>query len=146
MDGLPTFSPEQLGASVFTLAALVAFIVQFIKKQFERQGHSLRWYVTLIIALLVSESLSAMLYYAGYGAKFGSAPPPWTWLIFGLIAAVAGAGGRDLLIAVAERGKGDVVVAPPTPVVVAAPTADPAPAPPVEPTTPVSQPTITITR
>lgn len=128
MEGLPVFTPEALGASVFTLAALVAFIVQFVKKQLERQGRKLRWYVTLLIALGVSEGLSALLYYAGYGARFGSAPPPWTWLIFGLVAAAAGAGGHDLLMSFAERSKTDVVVRPP-----AEPT--PVPAAPINPNT-----------
>ncbi|RJF68979.1 hypothetical protein D3875_21865 [Deinococcus cavernae] len=121
------FTPEALGASVFTLAALVAFIVQFVKKQLERQGRKLRWYVTLLIALGVSEGLSALLYYAGYGARFGSAPPPWTWLIFGLVAAAAGAGGRDLLMSFAERSKTDVVVRPPE--------AAPVPTAPINPNT-----------
>lgn len=128
MEGMPIITPEALGASVFTLAALVAFIVQFVKKQLERQGKTPRWWVTLVIALLVSETLSAGLYYAGYGARFGSAPPPWTWLIFGLVAAAAGAGGRDLLMSFAERSKAEVVVTPP-----AEPVAPPAP--PINPNT-----------
>lgn len=146
MDGLPAFTPEQLGSSVFTLAALVAFVVQFIKRQLERNGTKMRWYMTLVIALLTSEMLAALLFYAGYGAKFGNTPAPWTWVIFGLIAAAAGAGGRDLLMSFAERGKGTTVVAPaqaPESGAVAPATAEPAEVPPAPES---STPTIIIQR
>lgn len=115
---------------MFTLAALVAFIVQFVKRQLERQGRSLSWYVTLLVALVVSEGLSALLFYSEYGARFGGAPPPWTWIIFGLVAAMAGAGGRDLLMGFAERGKPVVVT---SGSVVAAPDPPGVPAPPINP-------------
>lgn len=118
MDTLPTFTPEQLGSSVFTLAALVAFVVQFIKRQLEREGRKLPALVTVLVALAVGETLAALLFYCGYGAKFGDAPPPYTWIIFGAVAATAAAGGRDLLMSLAERNKADapVVVAPAEPI------------------------------
>lgn len=121
---LPTTDPSQLGADVTTLAATLLFIVQFIKRQFERQGRPLRWWVTLVVTLALGETISALLFYAGYGAKFGNTVPPVSWILFGLVAAVIASGLKDLLTTLAVRNKTEVQVA-------AAPSA---------PTGPVTQP------
>jgi hypothetical protein len=108
---LPTTDPSQLGADVSTMAVTLLFIVQFIKRQFECQGKPLRWWVTLVITLVLGELISALLFYAGYGAKFGNTVPPVSWILFGLVAAVIASGAKDLLTTLAVRSKTEVQVA-----------------------------------
>lgn len=107
---LPTTDPSQLGGDVTALAATLLFIVQFIKRQFERQGKKLPWWVTLVVTVLLGEAISALLFYSGYGAKFGSTAPPVSWILFGLVAAVISSGVKDLLTTLAMRGKTEVQV------------------------------------
>lgn len=130
---LPTTDPSQLGGDVTTLAATLLFIVQFIKRQFERQGRPLRWWVTLVITLALGEAISALLFFAGYGAKFGNTVPPVSWLLFGLVAAVIASGLKDLLTTLVVRGKTEVQVT-------AAPASLPAPQPTSQPGQPVTPP------
>ena len=92
------------------LALTVLFIVQFLKRQFERQKRPLPWWGTLLLTLTVSEVLAALLFYAGYGARFGTTAPPMTWILFGAVAAVMSAGGKDILSGLFERGRSTVVV------------------------------------
>ena len=119
---LPTTDPSQLGGDVTALAATLLFIVQFIKRQFERQGRPLKWWMTVVVTVALGESISALLFYAGYGAKFGSTAPPLSWILFGLVAALISSGVKDLLTTLAVRNKTEVQVT-------AAPAALPTPQP-----------------
>ena len=107
---LPVTDPSKLGGDVGALALTVLFIVQFLKRQFERQKRPLPWWGTLLLTLVVSEALAALLFYAGYGARFGTAAPPMTWMLFGAVAAFISAGGKDILSAITERNRSTVVV------------------------------------
>lgn len=107
---LPVTDPSKLGGDVGALALTVLFIVQFLKRQFERQKRPLPWWGTLLLTLAVSEVLAALLFYAGYGARFGTTAPPMTWILFGAVAAVMSAGGKDILTGLIERSREAVVV------------------------------------
>lgn len=109
---LPSTDPSKLGADVGALAATLLVVVQFVKRQFERQGRPLVWWKTLLLTLGLGEAAAALLFYAGYGARFGSTPPPWTWLLFGAVAAASAAGLKDILMSVAERGRATVTTSP----------------------------------
>lgn len=112
-SALPSTDPSKLGADVGALAATLLVVVQFLKRQFERQGRALVWWQTLLLTLGLGEAAAALLFYAGYGARFGSTPPPWTWLLFGAVAAASAAGLKDILSSIAERGRTTVNVPPP---------------------------------
>lgn len=107
---LPTTDPSQLGGDVTMFAATLLFIVQFIKRQFERQGRPLRWYVTLGVTLILGESLAALLFYSGYGARFGNAAPPMAWILFGLVGSAIAAGLKDFAVSLMERGRSTTTV------------------------------------
>ena len=124
---LPTTDPSQLGGDVTMFAATLLFIVQFIKRQFERQGRPLRWYVTLAVTLILGEGLAALLFYSGYGARFGSAAPPMAWILFGLVGAAIAAGLKDFAVSLMERGRSTTTVVQTAPAPAAAVPAAPAP-------------------
>ncbi|GAA5503035.1 hypothetical protein Dxin01_02784 [Deinococcus xinjiangensis] len=107
---VPTTDPSKMDADVGALAATLMFVVQFIKRQFERQSRPLVWWQTLLLTLALGEGISALLFYAGYGARFGNTAPPMAWMLFGLVATAIAAGLKDLLTSLAERNKSDVVV------------------------------------
>lgn len=137
---LPVTDPSKLGGDVGALALTVLFIVQFLKRQFERQKRPLPWWGTLLLTLAVSELLAALLFYAGYGARFGTTAPPMTWILFGAVAAVMSAGGKDILSAITERNRSTVVVnqpqvQPPQPPAALPPSALPADLAPLDPST-----------
>lgn len=127
-SALPSVDPATLGKDVGALGLMIMFLMQFLKKQRERMAAPFQWWQTLLIALALGEAVSALLFYSGYGARFGSAPPPWTWMLFGLVAAALGAGARDLLMSFAERGRTQVTIEQAQ----VAPASDATEAPPVE--------------
>lgn len=89
------------------------FLVQFLKRQLERQGRPLMWWQTILFTVVLGEAISALLFYAGYGARFGNAAPPLAWILFGLVASGIAMGLKDVLTTLAERNKSEVVVMPP---------------------------------
>ncbi|PYE51061.1 hypothetical protein [Deinococcus yavapaiensis] len=103
VTGIPSLDPSKLGADVFALGGAVLFSVQFIKRQFERRGTPLAPAVTLALTFGLAEVISAGLFYARFGAKFGELPPPWSWVVFGGLAAAVAAGFRDFVVALVER-------------------------------------------
>ncbi|AWT34598.1 hypothetical protein DM785_02775 [Deinococcus actinosclerus] len=107
---LPITDPSKLGGDVTALAGAVLFIVQFLKRQFERQGKKLPWWGTIALTVAVGQVLGALLFYSGYGARFGSSAPPMTWITFGLVASGIAAGFKDFAATLAERGRSTVVV------------------------------------
>ena len=58
--------------------------------------------------------ISALLFYAGYGARVENTAPPGAWILFGLVASGIAMGLKDVLTTLAERNKSEVVVVPPT--------------------------------
>lgn len=112
-DALPSTDPSKLGGDVGALAATLLFIIQFIKRQFERQGRPLLWWQTLVVTVVLGEGISALLFYAGYGARFGNTAPPLAWILFGLVASAIASGLKDLLTTLAERGRSEVNVVTP---------------------------------
>lgn len=106
---LPVTDPSKLGGDVTALAGAVLFIVQFLKRQLERKGMKLPWWSTLLLSVLVGQVLAALLFYSGYGARFGSSAPPMTWITFGLVASAIAAGFKDFASALTERSRGAVV-------------------------------------
>lgn len=107
---LPVTDPSKLGGDVTALAGAVLFVVQFLKRQLERKGMKLPWWSTLLLSVLVGQVLAALLFYSGYGARFGSSAPPMTWITFGLVASAIAAGFKDFASALTERNRGAVVV------------------------------------
>lgn len=107
---LPVTDPGKLGGDVTALAGAVLFIVQFLKRQLERKGMKLPWWSTLLLSVLVGQVLAALLFYSGYGARFGSSAPPMTWITFGLVASGIAAGFNDFAATLAERNRSTVVV------------------------------------
>jgi hypothetical protein len=137
---LPTTDPSKLGADVGALAATLLFVVQFIKRQKERTKKPFLPWQTLLLTFALGEGAAALLFYSGYGARFGSAPPPYTWIFFGAVAAAVAAGIKDLYSSGLERGKTTVnvttPVAPATEAPVLTPTvADPSTLPGFQPGT-----------
>lgn len=107
---LPVTDPSKLGGDVTALAGAVLFIVQFLKRQLERKGMKLPWWSTLLMSVLVGQVLAALLFYSGYGARFGSSAPPMTWITFGLVSSAIAAGFKDFASTLTERGRSTVVV------------------------------------
>lgn len=137
---LPVTDPSKLGGDVTALAGAVLFIVQFLKRQFERQGRKLPWWGTIALTVAVGQVLAALLFYSGYGARFGSSAPPMTWITFGLVASGIAAGFKDFAATLAERNRSTVVVnqpqaQPSPPPAALPPSALPADLMPLDPTT-----------
>lgn len=111
---LPSTDPSKLGADVGALAATLMFLVQFLKRQLERQGRPLLWWQTILFTVVLGEAISGLLFYAGYGARVGNTALPGAWILFGLVASGIAMGLKDVLTTLAERNKSEVVVVPPT--------------------------------
>lgn len=107
---LPVTDPSKLGGDVTIMAGAVLFIVQFLKRQLERKGMKLPWWSTLLLSAVVGQVLAALLFYNGYGARFGSSAPPMTWITFGLVSSAIAAGFKDFASTLTERGRSAVVV------------------------------------
>jgi hypothetical protein len=98
--------PGTLGGNVLALAGLVLTLTQVMKTSFSRRNRKLPWWGTLLVSVALGQALAAVLFYAGFGARFGAYPPPWTWVLYGLLASGVASGGRDFVTRLVERWAG----------------------------------------
>lgn len=106
VPGLPSLDPSKLATDFIALGVTVVFVVQFLKRQFERKEKPFQPWMTLVLGLVLCEAASAALFYARYGATYGDLAPPWGWIVFGFMAWLVGAGARDWFVSQIERRNG----------------------------------------